>query len=148
MSASRHINFATPLPANAQPAQLLGRLVLDPQLTAANLNGQLSPATHRVAIRAQIRHEPYTMSEGLQAQKHVFSPGPARVWNAMLANERSIHAILGVVSLDQEAWLITAVFIVDGKIAALDYERVSLVDARFVIELQDPCEYRLVPGTT
>ena len=121
--------------------------MLDPQLTTANLNVQLNPETHRVAIQAQIRHEPCTTSAGLQAQKHFFGPGPARVWNAMLTNERSVHAILGVVAHDQEAWLIIAVFMVSGAIVALDCERVSLVDARLVIELEDPCEYRLAPST-
>ena len=143
MQSSKHIIFATPFPATVQPHHLLGRLVVDPQLSVTTISAQLNPSPTQVEVQAQILHSPYNMNAGLQAQKHVFAPGPARVWNAMLANERSMPAILSVFTQSQQAWLVTAAYTVNGAVVALDYERVRFRDEKFIIELDDPCEYCL-----
>ena len=149
MQSSAQINFAPPFPAIVQPNRLLGRLVVNPhRLTAAATTAQLNPSPTRVDIQAQVQQSSYMTPTGLQADRHVFAPGPARVWNAMLANRRSVLAILDVFARNHQAWLITAVSTVNGAIVAINYERVRFVNSRFVIELNDPCECWLACGST
>lgn len=114
----------------------------NPHLTVDNLTGQLSPSPDSVKIQAEIRDEPHKMKAGLEAKKHVFAPGPARIWNAMVSHDRSLSAIRALLTKNPEAWIITAVITVGDAISAFDCARVRLIDSEFLVELDDACECR------
>ena len=140
MQFPTQISLATPLPAVWKPEQLLGRLVVDPQLTVATIDAQLNPSPSRVGIKSKILHDSYKMKAGLEAKKHVFAPGSARVWNSMLDNDRSLSAIRALLAKNPEAWLITAIFTAGDSIVALDCARVRRMNSEFVVELDDACK--------
>jgi len=137
MRTFNHIKLEKALPTSVEPATLLGRLLS--WVTADKLQGQLNPAPDRVEIIANIQKGAHTDDSGECTTIHSFAPGPARVWNAMLANERSASAVSDVVGDAGHGWLIVAVYTVDDAIVSIDLARVSCKDGKFTVAMNDPC---------
>ena len=135
----QHVGFGPPLPAIWQPEHLLGRLVLECLRGDSNLIGKLNPSPKRVKIKAQIKQDLCPIALDIQVRKHVFALGPARVWNAMLANRASVSAINAVFARTEEAWLITGVLTVNGEVVGMNYERVRLVNSKYMIKSEGYC---------